>query len=159
MTNPYHPDRGDYPRDMIGYERCPPDPHWPAEAALALQIVVNYEEGGENSILHGDAGSESFLTEHFTTGVTGLRHPTIESLWEYGTASTKPRGLTLTHAHSARSGGGRVMSYGPPLPRSDAALMPSMLPTEVLANHGARSSREEPFAIASEALEKGELDR
>jgi peptidoglycan/xylan/chitin deacetylase (PgdA/CDA1 family) len=49
-----------------------------------LQIVVNYEEGGENSILHGDAGSESFLTEHFTTGVTGLRHPTIESLWEYG---------------------------------------------------------------------------
>jgi len=84
MTNPYHPDRGDYPRDMVGYGRCPPDPHWPGEAALALQIVVNYEEGGENSILHGDAGSESFLTEHFTTGVTGLRHPTIESLWEYG---------------------------------------------------------------------------
>ena len=84
MTNPYHPDQSDYPRDMVGYGRCPPDPNWPAEAVLALQIVVNYEEGGENSVLHGDAGSESFLTEHFTTGVIGHRHPTIESLWEYG---------------------------------------------------------------------------
>jgi chitin deacetylase len=46
MTNPYHPDIADYPRDMVGYGRRPPDPRWPVEAALALQIVVNYEEGG-----------------------------------------------------------------------------------------------------------------
>jgi len=84
MTNPYHPDHADYPRDMVGYGRCPPDPRWPGNAALALQIVVNYEEGGENSVLHGDAGCESFLTEHYTAGVTGRRHPTIESLWEFG---------------------------------------------------------------------------
>jgi allantoinase len=84
MTNPYHPDRGDYPRDMVGYGRCPPNPHWPGDAALALQIVVNYEEGGEKSVLHGDAESESFLTEHFTAGYVGRRHPTIESLWEFG---------------------------------------------------------------------------
>ena len=84
MTNPYHPDRGDYPRDMVGYGRQPPDPRWPGGAALALQIVVNYEEGGENSVLHGDAGSEYFLTEHITTSATGRRHPTTESLWEFG---------------------------------------------------------------------------
>ena len=47
MTNPFHPDRGDYPRDMVGYGRSPPGPYWPGGAALALQIVVNYEEGGE----------------------------------------------------------------------------------------------------------------
>ncbi|HEY4254407.1 MAG TPA: allantoinase PuuE [Roseomonas sp.] len=84
MTNPYHPDRGDYPRDMVGYGRCPPDPRWPGGAVLALQIVVNYEEGGENSVLHGDAGSEHFLTEHITTAAIGRRHPTTESLWEFG---------------------------------------------------------------------------
>ncbi len=84
MTNPYHPDRGDYPRDMVGYGRHPPDPLWPGGAVLALQIVVNYEEGGENSVLHGDAGSEYFLTEHITTSAIGRRHPTTESLWEFG---------------------------------------------------------------------------
>ncbi len=84
MTNPWHPDHGDYPRDMIGYGRFPPDPRWPGDALLALQIVVNYEEGGENAILHGDAGSEFFLTEHITTPAIGRRHLTTESLWEYG---------------------------------------------------------------------------
>ena len=52
-----------YPRDMIGYGRTPPDPKWPDGAKLAVQFVVNYEEGGENNILHGDAASEAFLSE------------------------------------------------------------------------------------------------
>ncbi|HEX9809446.1 MAG TPA: polysaccharide deacetylase, partial [Alphaproteobacteria bacterium] len=52
-----------YPRDMIGYGQSPPDPRWPGEALVAVQFVVNYEEGGENSILHGDAASEAFLSE------------------------------------------------------------------------------------------------
>ncbi|MBC7664641.1 MAG: hypothetical protein H7276_12785 [Caulobacter sp.] len=64
--------------------RQPPDPRWPGGAVLALQIVVNYEEGGENSVLHGDAGSEYFLTEHITTSAIGRRHLTTESLWEFG---------------------------------------------------------------------------
>lgn len=84
MANPYHPDRSDYPRDMVGYGREPPDPRWPGGAVLALQIVVNYEEGGENNVLHGDPGSESFLTEHITASALGRRHLTAESLWEYG---------------------------------------------------------------------------
>ena len=73
-----------YPRDMVGYGRNPPDPRWPGGAVLALQIVVNYEEGGENNVLHGDAGSESFLTEHITTSRIGERALTTESLWEFG---------------------------------------------------------------------------
>jgi len=50
-----------YPRDLVGYGRTPPDPAWPDSARLALQIVMNYEEGGERSILHGDVESEAFL--------------------------------------------------------------------------------------------------
>ncbi len=84
MSNPYHPDLSDYPRDMVGYGREPPDPRWPGGAVLALQVVVNYEEGGENTVLHGDAGSENFLTEHITASTLGRRHLTAESLWEYG---------------------------------------------------------------------------
>ena len=53
----------DYPRDMIGYGRTPPDPKWPDDARVAVQFVVNYEEGGENNILHGDQASEAFLSE------------------------------------------------------------------------------------------------
>ncbi len=74
---------GPYPRDMIGYGRNPPDPCWPGGALLALNIVLNYEEGGESSVLHGDPGSVAFLTEHITTSVPH-RAPTAESLWEYG---------------------------------------------------------------------------
>ena len=55
--------REPYPRDMIGYSRMPPQPDWPGGAQIAVQFVVNYEEGGENSILHGDAASEAFLSE------------------------------------------------------------------------------------------------
>ena len=74
-----------YPRDLAGYGRTPPDPKWPGDAALALQIVVNYEEGGENCILHGDAASEAFLSE--IVGAQpwpGQRHMNIESIYEYG---------------------------------------------------------------------------
>ena len=53
----------DYPRDMLGYGRQRPDPRWPENAVLAVQFVVNYEEGGENNILHGDEASEAFLSE------------------------------------------------------------------------------------------------
>jgi putative urate catabolism protein len=78
------PETTPYPRDLVGYGRTPPDPNWPGGAALALQMVINYEEGGEKSVLHGDDRSESFLTEHITTPVIGGRNLTAESLWEYG---------------------------------------------------------------------------
>ncbi len=84
MSNPFDPATSDYPRDVVGYGRNPPDPRWPGGAKIALQIVINYEEGGEKSVLHGDDRSESFLTEHITTPVMGARSLTAESLWEYG---------------------------------------------------------------------------
>jgi putative urate catabolism protein len=74
-----------YPRDMVGYGRVPPDPKWPGGAKVAVQFVVNYEEGGENNILHGDAASEAFLSE--IVGAQpwpGIRHANMESIYEYG---------------------------------------------------------------------------
>ena len=74
-----------YPRDLIGYGRRPPDPKWPGGARLALQIVMNYEEGGERSILHGDAEAEAFLQEVVgALAVPGARNMQVESIYEYG---------------------------------------------------------------------------
>ncbi len=74
-----------YPRDMIGYGAHPPDPKWPGGAKIAVQIVLNYEEGGENSILHGDAASEAFLSEIVGAAAwPGQRHWNMDSIYEYG---------------------------------------------------------------------------
>lgn len=74
-----------YPRDLKGYGRNPPHPHWPGEARIAVQFVVNYEEGGENNVLHGDAASEAFLSEIVGAAPwPGQRHMNMESIYEYG---------------------------------------------------------------------------
>ena len=74
-----------YPRDLAGYGANPPDPKWPGGARLALQIVLNYEEGGENCILHGDPASEAFLSEIVGAEAReGVRHMSMESIYEYG---------------------------------------------------------------------------
>jgi allantoinase len=74
-----------YPRDLIGYGPDPPDPRWPGGARLALQIVMNYEEGGERSVLHGDAHAEAFLGEVVgTEALAGVRNVQMESVYEYG---------------------------------------------------------------------------
>jgi len=74
-----------YPRDLRGYGPKPPDPRWPGGARLALQIVLNYEEGGENCILHGDSASEAFLSEIVGAEAReGVRHMSMESIYEYG---------------------------------------------------------------------------
>jgi len=74
-----------YPRDLRGYGAKPPDPHWPGGARLALQIVLNYEEGGENCVLHGDPASETFLSEIIAAEArVGARHMSMESIYEYG---------------------------------------------------------------------------
>lgn len=73
-----------YPRDLIGYGRNPPHPRWPGQARIALQFVLNYEEGAENCVLHGDAGSETFLSEIIGAQSFPMRHMSMESLYEYG---------------------------------------------------------------------------
>nr|WP_297351766.1 allantoinase PuuE [uncultured Caldimonas sp.] len=73
-----------YPRDLIGYGEHPPHAQWPGQARIAVQFVLNYEEGAENSVLHGDAGSEQFLSEMFNPAAYPARHLSMESIYEYG---------------------------------------------------------------------------
>ena len=74
-----------YPRDMVGYGATPPHPHWPGDARIAVSFVINYEEGGENNILHGDPASEAFLSEMVAAKpLEGVRAMAMESLYEYG---------------------------------------------------------------------------
>jgi putative urate catabolism protein len=74
----------DYPRDMTGYGRDVPPADWPGGARIAVQFVLNYEEGGENSVLHGDAASEQFLSEIVGAAAYPARHMSMESIYEYG---------------------------------------------------------------------------
>src|SRR6185503_12189157 len=73
-----------YPRDLRGYGRQVPHARWPGGARIAVQFVLNYEEGGENNVLHGDAASETFLSELVTAQAYDNRHMTMESMYEYG---------------------------------------------------------------------------
>jgi len=79
MASHSHP-----PRDLVGFGGTPPNPRWPNDARVAIQFVINYEEGGENSVLDEDAGSEAFLTEEPTTALPGQRNINVESQYEYG---------------------------------------------------------------------------
>jgi putative urate catabolism protein len=93
-----------YPRDLRGYGRTPPHARWPGGARVALQFVLNYEEGGENSVLHGDPGSEQFLSELFSPAAYPARHLSMEGIYEYGSRvgvwrilrEFERRGLPLT---------------------------------------------------------------
>jgi putative urate catabolism protein len=93
-----------YPRDLVGYGRNPPHAQWPGGARLALQFVLNYEEGGENCVLHGDPASEIFLSEIIGAQAYPARHLSMESIYEYGARAGvwrilrefERRGLPLT---------------------------------------------------------------
>ena len=93
-----------YPRDLVGYGRTPPHAQWPGQARIAVQFVLNYEEGGENAVLHGDAGSEQFLSEMFNPASYPDRHLSMEGIYEYGSRAGvwrilrefEKRGLPLT---------------------------------------------------------------
>lgn len=93
-----------YPRDLKGYGPTPPHAEWPGQARVAVQFVLNFEEGGENSVLHGDAGSEQFLSEMFNPAAFPDRHLSMEGIYEYGSRvgvwrilrEFEQRGLPLT---------------------------------------------------------------
>jgi allantoinase len=93
-----------YPRDLVGYGREVPHAQWPNGASIAVQFVLNYEEGGENCVLHGDAGSEQFLSEMFNPASYPERHISMEGIYEYGSRAGvwrilrefEQRGLPLT---------------------------------------------------------------
>lgn len=98
------PSTPEYPRDLIGYGRHPPHADWPGAARIAVQFVLNVEEGGENCVLHGDAGSEQFLSEIIAAPSYPARHLSVESIYEYGSRvgawrilrEFERRGLPLT---------------------------------------------------------------
>ena len=102
--NRLEPTPSRYPRDLAGYGRNPPHARWPGQARVAVQFVLNYEEGGENSVLHGDAGSEQFLSELFSPAAYPARHLSMEGIYEYGSRvgvwrilrEFEQRGLPLT---------------------------------------------------------------
>ncbi len=93
-----------YPRDLVGYGRHVPHAQWPNGARIAVQFVLNYEEGGENCVLHGDAASETFLSEMFNPAAFPARHISMEGIYEYGSRAGvwrilrefEKRGLPLT---------------------------------------------------------------
>ncbi|MBC7584344.1 MAG: allantoinase PuuE [Tardiphaga sp.] len=89
-----------YPRDMLGYGRDPLHARWPGGARIALQFVLNYEEGSENNVLHGDAASETFLSEIIGAQAFPMRHMSMESLYEYGSRAGLWRVLRLFEERS-----------------------------------------------------------
>src|SRR5882672_199957 len=126
----------DYPRDMVGYGAAPPDPQWPGGARLALQFVLNYEEGAEQSVLHGDSASESFLSEIVgAKPYAGARHMSMESLYEYGSRAGvwrllrifEKRGLPLT-----------VFGVAMALERNPEAVAAMVAAKHEIASHGWR---------------------
>ncbi|TDR38716.1 putative urate catabolism protein [Tahibacter aquaticus] len=125
----------DYPRDLIGYGRTPPQADWPGKARIAVQFVLNYEEGGENCVLHGDAGSEQFLSEIIGAASYPARHLSMESIYEYGSRvgawrildEFERRGLPLT-----------VFGVAMAMQRNPAFVQACLAQGHEIASHGWR---------------------
>jgi putative urate catabolism protein len=126
----------DYPRDLIGYGQTPPHAQWPQGAKIAVQCVINYEEGGENCILHGDAASEAFLSEVVGTAPwPQQRHLNVESCYEYGSRSGFWRLLRIfTQRHIPVTVYGVAMA----LARHPAAVAAMQAADWEIASHGYR---------------------
>jgi putative urate catabolism protein len=142
-----------YPRDLAGYGPNPPHPQWPGGARVALQFVLNFEEGGENSVLHGDAGSETFLSEMASPPSFPARHLSMESLYEYGSRvgvwrllrEFEGRGLPLT-----------VFGVGMALQRCPEVAAAFVAGGHEIASHGWRWIH---YQQVDEATERDHLQR
>jgi len=125
-----------YPRNMVGYGPTPPHPHWPDGARVAVQFVVNYEEGGENCILHGDEASEAFLSEIVgAQALVGVRHMNMESIYEYGSRAGFWRLLNLFNERELPF---TAFVVGMALERNPAAGLAMLKAGHELASHGYR---------------------
>jgi putative urate catabolism protein len=128
------PDFSSYPRDLIGYGRNPPDPRWPGGARVAVQFVVNYEEGGERNILHGDAASEAFLSDVLgAVPWPGQRHMNVESMYEYGSRAGFWR---LWRLFSSRNLQPTVFGVASALARNPEAIAAMQEARWEIASHG-----------------------
>jgi putative urate catabolism protein len=144
----------DYPRDMVGYGAEPPHPRWPGNARIALQFVVNYEEGGESSILHGDAASEAFLSEIVAAQpLAGVRNMNMESIYEYGSRAGFWRLHRLfTERHVPVTVYGVAMA----LARNPSAVQAMLKADWEIASHGYRWI---DYQFLPEAQEREHLEK
>ena len=143
-----------YPRDLTGYGASPPHPEWPDGARLAVQIVLNYEEGAENSVLHGDAASETFLSEIIgAEAFTGVRHKSMESLYEYGSRAGLWRLLRMFRGRDIKV---TVFGVAMALQRNPEAVQAMLEDEHEIASHGWRWIN---YQFVDEATEREHLER
>lgn len=143
-----------YPRDLIGYGAHPPHPRWPGDARIAVQFVVNYEEGGENCVLHGDAASETFLSDIVRAQpVAGARHMNMESLYEYGSRAGLWRLMRMFAARGLRF---TCFAVGMALERNPDAARAMITAGHEIASHGWRWI---DYQSVPEAQERADLRR
>ncbi len=143
-----------YPRDLVGYGATPPDPKWPGRARIALQFVLNYEEGGENSVLHGDAASETFLSEIVgAQAFVGQRHMSMESLYEYGSRVGVWRMLKLFRHYNIPL---TIFAVAMAMERNPAVVEAFMQAGHEIANHGLRwiSYQDVPLKVEREHMQR-----
>lgn len=134
MTNGTEKEDAGYPRDLIGYGADPPVARWPGSARIAVQFVINYEEGGENCILHGDAASEAFLSDVLGAQPwPGQRHLNVESMYEYGSRAGFWR---LWRLFTARRLPVTVFAVAQALRRNPAAVAAMRAAEWEIASHG-----------------------
>jgi len=124
-----------YPRDMVGYGAKPPHPRWPGGARLALQIVLNYEEGAEASVLHGDGAAETFLSEIAAAQPFLDRHMSMEALYEYGSRAGLWRLLRLFRERRLPV---TIFGVAMALERNPAAVEAMLRDGHEIASHGWR---------------------
>jgi putative urate catabolism protein len=144
----------DYPRDLVGYGPKPPKAKWPGQARIALQFVLNYEEGGENSILHGDKASEAFLSEIVgAQPIEGARHMSMESLYEYGSRVGVWRLLELFERHELPL---TVFGVAMAMERNPAAVEAFLKAGHEVASHGWRwiNYQQVPLEVEREHMQR-----
>ena len=129
------PATADYPRDLKGYGRNPPHAGWPGRAKIAVQFVLNFEEGGENNVLHGDSASEVFLSEIVGAQAFAARHLSMESMYEYGSRAGVWR---ILREFESRRLPLTVFGVGMALQRCPEVLAAFMEHGYEIANHGQR---------------------
>ena len=143
-----------YPRDLIGYGRNPPKADWPGGGRIAIQLVLNYEEGGENSVLHGDAGAETFLSDMINPApVVGARNISMEQIYEYGSRAGVWRLLRLFERCEVPV---TVFGVAMAMERNPAVVEAMLKAGHEIASHGWRwiNYQDVPERIEREHLER-----
>jgi len=141
-----------YPRDLIGYGPVPPHADWPGGARIAVQMVLNYEEGGEASVLHGDAASETFLSDMINPApVVGARHMSMEQIYEYGARAGVWRLLRLFERYGTPV---TVFGVAMAMERNPAVVEAMLRAGHEIASHGWRwiNYQDVPEAVEREHM-------